>query len=232
MTIKNITASFSVTGVCPFNRNALSQLPSKKQASFQPDQLPLQTGLAYIPMYSPAPKVSSKLPHSIANSDSSQHSVPSKQVSSISTHESHDVTSALLQNSGLEENVVVKPAAVKEKATCKPSTAISKFLETPTHPSKYPTKNPKSCGRVLTSLENMQKMEEKEIEKQRKLQEKANRKATKELKLKDKTKKKEDSKQSKVQGKSSKKNGRDFATKCTIQAGCIQTRSQKAKSSG
>ena len=168
MTIKNITASFSVTGVCPFNRNALSQLPSKKQASFQPDQLPVQTGLAYIPRYNPAPKVSSKVPHSIANSDYSQHSVPSKQVSTISTHESHDVTTALLQNSGIEENVVVKP--MKEKATSKPSTAISKFLETPTHPSKYPTKSPKSCGRV----ENMQKMEEKEIEKQRKLQEKAN----------------------------------------------------------
>ena len=58
--------------------------------------------------------------------------------------------------------------------------------------------------------------------------------------MKDKTKRKEkeeDSKQSKVQGKSSKKDDRDFTTKCTKQAGkdtCIriQTRSQKTKSSG
>ena len=129
MTIKNITASFSVTGVYPFNRNLLSQLPSKKQPSFQPDQLPLQTGLAYIPMYSPAPKASSKLPDSYSDSSNSQHLIPSKQVSSISTHESNDVTTAVLQKTCvcLEENVVVKP--MKEKGTLtpsKPSTGISK----------------------------------------------------------------------------------------------------------
>ena len=81
-----------------------------------------------------APKVSSKLADS--NSDSLQHSVSSKQVSSISTHESNDVTTALLQKTCLEENVIVNPMEDKGTvATSKPSTAISKFLETPTHPS-------------------------------------------------------------------------------------------------
>ena len=234
MTTKNITASFKVTGVYPFNKYALSQLPKKEQTSFQPDQLSLQTGLAYIPMYSPALKVSRKLPNDDQNSE---NSVSSKLVSDISTHESHDVTAALLEASCSEENVVVK--SLKEKRTVTTlSTAVSRFLETPTHPSKYPTKNPKSCGRVLTSLENMQKMEEKELEKQKKLQEKANRKALKELKLKDKTKvkgKKEDSKQNEVQCKGSKENDGDFKTKCTVQgikSTRMQTRSQKFESSG
>ena len=232
MTTKNITASFKVTGIYPFNKNALSQLPNKEQTSFQPDKLPLQTGLAYIPMYSPALKVSRKLPNDDHNSE---HSVASKLVSDIFTHESHDVTVPQLQTPCSEQNVVVKSMTGTGTVT-KLSTAVSRFLETPTHPSKYPTKNPKSCGRVLTSLENMQKMEEKELEKQKKLQEKANRKALKELRLKDKTKvkgKKEYSKQ--LQGKSSKNNDSDFKTKCTIQTGKdtrMQTRSQKIEFSG
>ena len=146
----------------------------KVQTSFQPDKLTMQTGLAYIPMYSPALKVSPKLPN---NDHNSEHSVSSKLVSDIFTHESHDVTAPQLQTPCSEQNVVVKSIGTVIKL----STAVSRFLETPTHPSKYLTKNPKSCERV-------QKMEEKELEKQKKLQKKANRKALKELRLKDKTK--------------------------------------------
>ena len=108
--------------------------------------------------YTPA---SRKLPNDEQNSE---HSVSSKLVSDISTHESCDVTAPQLQTPCSEQNVVVK-SMTETGTVIKVSTAVSKFLETPTHPSKYPTKNPKSCERVLTSLENMQKMEEKELEK-------------------------------------------------------------------
>ena len=36
------------------------------------------------------------------------------------------------------------------------------LLVTPPHPSTKPTKNAKSCGRVLTSYEYIEQMEEKE----------------------------------------------------------------------
>ena len=41
-------------------------------------------------------------------------------------------------------------------------TAIENFLLTPRHPSCLPTRNPKGCGRVVTSFTYMEIMEEKE----------------------------------------------------------------------
>ena len=57
--------SFLFTKLASDSLRSNSPFPSALSISFQPDQLPLQTGLAYIPMYSPAPKVSSKMPHSL-----------------------------------------------------------------------------------------------------------------------------------------------------------------------
>ena len=41
-------------------------------------------------------------------------------------------------------------------------TVVESPLVTPPHPSTKPTKNAKSCGRVLTSYEYIEQMEEKE----------------------------------------------------------------------
>ena len=49
---------------------------------------------------------------------------------------------------------------------------IESCLKTPSHPSSKPTQNPKSCGRVLTSVEFMTCMEEKERMKLEALKEK------------------------------------------------------------
>ncbi|XP_019863382.1 PREDICTED: uncharacterized protein LOC109592358 [Amphimedon queenslandica] len=49
---------------------------------------------------------------------------------------------------------------------------IESFLKTPSHPSSKPTLKPKSCGRVLTSVEFMTCIEEKERVKQEALKEK------------------------------------------------------------
>jgi hypothetical protein len=52
----NITAGFRVTGICPFNRKAIS-LPSEeptKTRKFNPEALPQATGIKYVPLYSPA----------------------------------------------------------------------------------------------------------------------------------------------------------------------------------
>lgn len=52
MGMKTISNGFKVTGIYPFNRNCLSE--SGKFTSFNPKSLPERSGLAYIPLYSPA----------------------------------------------------------------------------------------------------------------------------------------------------------------------------------
>ena len=74
-------------------------------------------------MYSPALKVSCKLPNDDQNS---KHSVSSKLVPDISTHKSYDFTAPQLQIPCPEENVIVK--SMKEIGTVtKLSTAVSRF---------------------------------------------------------------------------------------------------------
>ena len=65
---------------------------------------------------------------------------------------------------------------------CKRSTSISRFLGTPMPPCKIPTHRGKSCGKVLTSLENLENIKEKEEAKANALREKQERKAQREAK--------------------------------------------------
>ena len=60
------------------------------------------------------------------------------------------------------------------------ATNFSDFLVTSTPPSRLVTKRPKSCGRVLTSSENIQQLEEKEEKKRAALKEKGERRKIRE----------------------------------------------------
>jgi len=53
MTVKNITSGFKVTGIYSVDRNAV-QISGHKP-TFRPESLAEKLGLAYIPLYSPAP---------------------------------------------------------------------------------------------------------------------------------------------------------------------------------
>ena len=53
MTVKNITGGFKVTGIYPINR-CVVQIPGQKP-SFRPESLAEKSGLAYVPLYNPAP---------------------------------------------------------------------------------------------------------------------------------------------------------------------------------
>ena len=55
-------------------------------------------------------------------------------------------------------------------------TPVSQFIQCPSPPSKIPTCQPKSCGRVLTSTENLALLKEKEAAKREKEREKEERK--------------------------------------------------------
>ena len=50
MTMTNVMAGFRTTGVRPFDRNAVK---SKTLNPFDPSMLPKETGIKFLPLYSP-----------------------------------------------------------------------------------------------------------------------------------------------------------------------------------
>ena len=59
MTTPNLISALKITGVYPINRYAIDILSTTPKKSFQPEALGKKTGLAFIPLYSPAaPKCS------------------------------------------------------------------------------------------------------------------------------------------------------------------------------
>ena len=198
MTLPNIVAGFRVTGVCPFNRNAI-RLPSEAPTKFDPEALVKSTGIKYIPLYSPVRSHRPSKPKSISLHDKAA-GLPSTPVISPVEHNSYpgfdefgysfssyspcsstpvelrsraysgenpslndvsflggslSVHKYHLERSGSEPNLHVV------KQPC-----LGKLLHTPRPPNKIPTLKPKSSGRVLTSLENLRMMEERERKKQ------------------------------------------------------------------
>ena len=162
MTPKNILSGFRVTGIYPFNQERVkAEVPQTKPT------LAERTGLAYIPLYSPVrKKVCSKY----------------DATTRPTTPESSDESSYLLERSFSESDL----AGLRTKR----ATSITKFLNTPKHPSKLPSKNQKSAGKVLTSLEIIQAMEEKQMKKEEELRRKEERKRLREARAKEKQKKK------------------------------------------
>lgn len=55
MTIKNIKSGFRITGICPFDKDAIHLPGEERLEEFNPHSLPKQTGLKYIPLYSSSP---------------------------------------------------------------------------------------------------------------------------------------------------------------------------------
>ena len=175
MTAPNIIAGFRICRVCPFDRNAM-QLP---KTVFEPEKLTKDTGLAYIPLYSPA----------------RAHQGESTCVLQPSDHDSDsDSGSACLSYPQY-------------------SSSVSSLLKTPVaDPSKRKAKRgPQVAGKVLTSMENLEMIAEKEKQKQIALQQKEERKNAK-AKAKAEKMKKEGDDQFKKASKSTKKGGNEKAS--------------------
>ena len=167
MTVRNITAGFKVSGIYPFNRNVvLEKLPNKQFSSFNPESVPQSSGLAYVPLYSPAP---SRKAQRVCKSRQSNVSLGSDRVESSGSD--YDLDACYISSQS------------------QPVRSLSKFLRTPIPPSKRPTVNKKSCGKVLTSLENMQLMEAREAAKKEKARLAEERKKAREEKAKNKASK-------------------------------------------
>ena len=163
MSMSNIISSFRTTGIYPFSRKVVDNLAREKFSSFKPESLPDKSGLAYIPLYSPARPRTCR---DVAQQDSAM-----KQFNlSVSSD---------LDGSPVS---VCSCSYVQMERT----TAINKFLKAPVAPNKQPTKYVKSSGRVLTSAECIKEMEDKERMKQEKAQLKEQKQKAREEKKREK----------------------------------------------
>ena len=180
MTMKNITAGFRVTGVCPFNKHAV-RLSEVKTSSNLEDNFPASTDIKYIPLYSPhPPRIKSRhnsptcmVKHSTPNDrlfvprgkQDDHNSYPLSAIDSPSMG-SYTLDKSTLECSVSESDLQDLKCFLPVKKAC----SLQKFLMTPVLPTctKQPGQGPKPTGRDLTSRENMMLMEEKERESFRK----------------------------------------------------------------
>lgn len=172
MSQKNILAGFKTTGICPFNRAKIQTIAAEfASPGFKPESLPQRTGLAYIPFYSPVGK------------KSRQQDLQSEVIDEFDSSSDISLHCSVLNRSVSEGDI----SGSSIIALPKRSTSVSRFLNTPLPPCKIPTKHTKSCGKVLTSLENRKAIEKKNREKEKIEKEKAERKAEREVKAKQKS---------------------------------------------
>lgn len=169
-------------------------MPDQPHSEFDPDDFVQRTGLVYIPLYSPARPVHTRYAEvsNINSKNDTQLSTPlhgrmTKNSMSYSdpclnlSYEDHDDSDGSSpHDSDIDSCALLVPHF---------SSIIGKFLSIPEHPSEIPTKNIKSCGRVLTSKENLKILEEKEMKKQLAKKLKEERKALREKKRLEKLRK-------------------------------------------
>ena len=167
MTQMNVLSGFRVCGIYPYSRESIL---SKILQDDEPAPTEA-TGLAYIPLYSPIRPPSGR---------DTQISPPMHESTGCSMLDESSVFNKSLSDGDLSN--------ISFKLIQRNASSISRFLSIPTLPSKLPTKNTKSCGRVLTSEENMKWIEEKEEAKQKALAEKEQRRLLREQKAKDRSK--------------------------------------------
>lgn len=145
MTLPNITSGFKITGVCPFNKNAFKLIGEDQCTQTINDTV----------SENPERDFESSLePQKIVRFTKETY-IPLLSPRS----QSRDLPSGI----NVDKEVESLPPR-------KPISSISKYLTTPRMPQKKPIERKKMSGRVLTSLENQLRLEEKEkerIEKER-----------------------------------------------------------------
>jgi len=171
MTLKNIAAGFRITGIYPFNRDAIP-IPDKEFTEFQPQDLIKSTGLKFIPLYSPS-RLTSASPSSPPSSPACISTPLQKDRASWSDSSS--------LNRSLSDSCLIK---ISPQSSCylpvKRGRLLRKLMSTPRPPSQLPTKQKKSCGKVLTSREQLKILEDKEQKKQEEERQREERKKIRE----------------------------------------------------
>ena len=214
MTGRNITASFQVTGICPYNSKIdVPGIAKKEFTSFDPENLPKRTGLSYIPFYSPARRNRLQMPlrdtetgdgfnisyskPGTVEEEEKQRELDKEEAKKTPTKKSQiPIRSRLfIRQMCLELNFLTLPHFInfiesavsrqheiqfttQEEDSFSPftdkeihiaqrqHTGISKYLIASQPPSKQPTKHKKSSATVLTSADNLKRIEQREKEKE------------------------------------------------------------------
>ena len=182
MTMSNVISSFKVTGICPFDRTVI-EVPDTKEneySCFKPESVVQRYGLAYIPLYSPGHSL--KAPKSRVVQQTPRKLEPCFNENSRSTS---------------EDSLLSPEASFIPSVPLRRATSLSNFLIPPLPPSKIPTKHGKSSGKVLTSIENIEMIEEKERQKEAEARKKNERRKACEEKAKRIAKQKEEREQRK-----------------------------------
>lgn len=152
MTISNITSGFKITGLYPTDRQALLKLIPESLSSMEEE-----SGLAFIPLISPSVKASKSLGNKETTSTEDQFEDGEHELFEKWFKAGTSITTNDRYNAWLGENhsdyVWMKPLCSK---------GVEQFLSLPQPPSTIPVVKSKSCGRVLTSHENMKVLTEKE----------------------------------------------------------------------
>jgi len=187
MSMKNILAGFRVTGIYPLSRQALQPGQERETSS-----LTDATGLAFIPLCSPAPHTSksnkSRREVPVFSSEKlvvfqrsfvKGHHIPERRYSKwvemyhpdfFKSHISPLMHQDEASETDLSLNDDSLPLDQSDTAMVvmpapKTIATCRKFFPQLAPPSHLPTSKPKSCGRVLTSAENRKMMEEKQRKK-------------------------------------------------------------------
>ena len=171
LTANNILAGFRITGVFPFNRNAVKARSSKFE-KFDPESLSRDTKITFIPLFSPL-----KSKHHPCPKDSEEDSDGYDDYDDAFLSEMSPFMGSGLDRSLSDSTLdkchtlhAVKPRNLKE------------FLVTPSAPKRSRGRGPIPKGRVLTSRDNLLLLEEQERKKQEAADMKEQRRKAREMK--------------------------------------------------
>ena len=157
MTISNVTSGFRVTGIHPFDCEALLQpIPD-------PPSILEESGLAYIPLISPFKRRTAAHICSLPTTAGDECEFSEEEISQFEYWLANDCeVSNDRYNAWLAQHHPSSPAASHVWMRPLQCMGITRFLLYPSPPSKIPTAVPKQCGRVLTSHDNLLFLEEKQ----------------------------------------------------------------------
>ena len=201
MTMKNIIASFRTTGIFPMDRNKVLSLVQSTISTESPVSKP--GGLTYLPLLTPIPSPKQKV---VPNDpDFSETEIKFFIERFCKNYEGNDnryklwlqmyhPTSVKVDGAvNLDSSNFHSPSCISKQpesqsdataftvAVAKPSNLFEKLFKLPSPPPKLPTLNEKGSSRVLTSVEALKLLDEKEKKKE----------ATKQKKLEQQKKKEE-----------------------------------------
>jgi len=141
MTMSNITAAFKVTGIYPVDREVFS-FPREEASLAQ------KSGLAFIPLYSPAPKHSTHPQEKEDDFTEEEDDFTEEELIKFDRRykNGYDLVGDSRYNLWLATHHPDSPVCQRVWLQSMQTTSVSQFLQCPLPPAKIPTVKPKSCG--------------------------------------------------------------------------------------